>query len=184
MNTKNNRQFKDSAARMENALLELLRDKPFEKITVRLICERAGVNRSTFYAHYSDIFDMIQQMEIHLRKDLMRSYPQPGRTVPFSQESFIPFLKFIRRHEDFYRIALKTRRDCPIKQGIDSLWNQIIKPRCTASGILSENEMMFYFAGFQAGFTVILRRWVDCGCKESEHEIARIIHNFVPFILK
>lgn len=59
MNRKNNKQYQDSAARMERAVLELMNQTPFEKITVRLICESAGVNRSTFYAHYTDICDMI-----------------------------------------------------------------------------------------------------------------------------
>ena len=59
MNRKNNKQFKSSDMRMKGAMLELMNTTPFEKITVRLICEKAKVNRSTFYAHYMDIYDMI-----------------------------------------------------------------------------------------------------------------------------
>lgn len=55
MNRKNNRQYKGSDVRMKQAMLELMNLLPFDKITVRLICEKAEVNRSTFYAHYSDI---------------------------------------------------------------------------------------------------------------------------------
>lgn len=182
MNRKNNKQFQASAIRMEQAMLELMNQTPFEKITVRLICERAGVNRSTFYAHYTDIYDMIEQMETNLQKELMNGYPSPGSVTPLSLESFIPFLKFIRKHVVFYRIALKTRREFPLKQGFEPLWNQVIKPICLKAGITSENEMLFYFVGFQAGFTMILKYWVDQGCKESEKTIAQIIQNTIPSV--
>ena len=184
MNKKNNRQYQGSAVRMEVALLELMNQFPFEKITVKTICDRAGVNRSTFYAHYTDIYDMIEQMENNLRKELMEGYPVPGKVKPLSVESFLPFLVFIRNHRDFYRIALKTRREFPIKQGFEPLWNQIIKPLCLKAGIMSEKEMMFYWIGFQAGFTMILKYWVENDCKESAEQLAEIIHNVIPAVWK
>lgn len=182
MNKKNNKQFQGSAVRMEQAMLELMNCFPFEKITVKTICDRAGVNRSTFYTHYSDIYDMIEQMENNLRKKLMERYPVPGSVKPLSVESFLPFLIFIREHKDFYRIALKTRREFPIKQGFESLWNQIIKPLCLKAGITSEKEMMFYWIGFQAGFTMILRYWVENDCTESVEQLAEIIHHVIPAV--
>ena len=62
------------------------------------------------------------------------------------------------------------------------MWNQIIKPKCIAAGITSESEMLYYFVYFQAGFTMVLRRWVDTGCQESEEAVARIIENCIPAI--
>lgn len=184
MNIKNNKQYQDSAARMEQTMLEVMNTMPLEKITVRLICEKAGVNRSTFYAHYTDIYDMIEQMETNLQKSLMNDYPAPGSVTPFSLESFIPFLKFIRKHKDFYHVALKTRREFPLKQGYTPLWEQVIKPLCSHAGITSESEMLYYFIGFQAGFTMILKHWVEQDCIEDEEKIAQIIQNTIPSVLK
>lgn len=184
MNKKNNKQFRSSDIRMKQAMLELMNTTPFDKITVRLVCERAAVNRSTFYAHYTDICDMIKQMETNLHKDLMNGYPVPGDVTPFSLESFIPFLEFIRKHMDFYRVALKARHEFPIKKGYKTLWEQIIKPLCSKAGITSESEMMFYFIGFQASFTMILKYWVEQGCTEDERMVAQIIVNTMPTVFK
>ncbi len=104
--------------------------------------------------------------------------------MPLSQESFIIFLKFIREHRDFYQVALKARRDFPLRQGFDPLWEQIIKPLCIKTGITSKSEMMFYFVGFQAGFTMILKRWVEQGCAETEEKIAQIIEAIIPSVWK
>lgn len=184
MNKKNNKQFQSSDVRMKQAMLELMNTTAFDKITVRLICAKAGVNRSTFYAHYSDIYDMIKQMETNLQKKLLDSYRASEKVIPLSPESFLLFLRFIREHRDFYRIALKARQEFPLKQGFEPLWEQIVKPLCLRAGIRSESEMMFYFVGFQAAFTMILKRWVELGCEEGEEKIAQIIQNILPSIWK
>ena len=41
-----------------NTLLELLKEQPFEKIKVSNICQRARINRSTFYSHYNDKYEL------------------------------------------------------------------------------------------------------------------------------
>ena len=50
-----------TARRMDEALMELLDTKPFEFITVKEICARAGVNRSTFYLHYETVGDLLAE---------------------------------------------------------------------------------------------------------------------------
>ena len=42
---------------IKNAFIELRSKKPLEKITVKELCESARINKSTFYAHYKDIYD-------------------------------------------------------------------------------------------------------------------------------
>lgn len=182
MNRRNNRQYRGSAERMEGAMLELMNAMPFEKITVRLICQRAGVNRSTFYAHYEDIYAMIRQMEEKLREGLMACYSHPGETEPLSRESFLPFLGFLRAHQSFYRVALKTRREFPLRQGYVPLWEQLIRPLCLRAGITEEAEMLYYWVGFQAGFTMVVRRWVEQGCLEQEEQMARVLRDLVPSV--
>ena len=56
MNRSESRYFA-TAARMDEAFLTLLAKKDFEYITVKEICEVAGVNRSTFYLHYETMSD-------------------------------------------------------------------------------------------------------------------------------
>ena len=48
---------------MQDALIELLRDQPLGSITVKALCERADVNRSTFYAHYASIEELLHDIE-------------------------------------------------------------------------------------------------------------------------
>ena len=47
---------------IRTALLELLREKKLEKITVTDIVKRADINRSTFYAHYPDVLGLLEEL--------------------------------------------------------------------------------------------------------------------------
>jgi AcrR family transcriptional regulator len=48
---------------LRDSLVELMKDKPITKITIKELCENADVNRTTFYAHYRDQYDLLQQIE-------------------------------------------------------------------------------------------------------------------------
>ncbi|HAH60530.1 MAG TPA: TetR family transcriptional regulator, partial [Treponema sp.] len=48
---------------MQNALIELVEQKKFDEITISDICRLAGVNRSTFYAHYSNKVELLEEAE-------------------------------------------------------------------------------------------------------------------------
>ena len=160
MNTKNNQRFKDTEIRMQSVMLELMKHMEFEKITVKKICEKAQVNRSTFYAHFTDIYDMLDKMEQTLREELLLSYQNGNKeSYVFSEHSFLLFLEHIKKHKYFYKVNLQTRKSFPLKQGYEKLWD-IIEPRCKEVGIFEKEDILYYLINFQAGFTMTLKhRW-------------------------
>ena len=62
MNKSESKYF-NTAEKMDKAFLELLQRKDFSFITVKEICEKAGVNRSTFYLHYQDQSALLEDIE-------------------------------------------------------------------------------------------------------------------------
>ncbi len=48
---------------LNNAFIQLLEEKPFSKITVKEICERADINRSTYYAHYDNPYNQFESLK-------------------------------------------------------------------------------------------------------------------------
>ena len=51
-----------SKAILKNSLIKLLKERPLDKISVTLLCKTAGLNRSTFYAYYQDVQDLMDEM--------------------------------------------------------------------------------------------------------------------------
>lgn len=64
--------------KIKNAFWELYKVKPIERITVKEICDKSNYNRSTFYAHFKDIYDVLDNIEndiIIILKELAENNP-------------------------------------------------------------------------------------------------------------
>jgi len=77
MNKNESKYFK-SAGKMQSALISLLDKKDFELITIKEICETAGVNRSTFYLHYDNVNDLLQETVEAVYKDFFGRFDAEG----------------------------------------------------------------------------------------------------------
>lgn len=76
MNTKNNRRRRESIERIEKIFIELLQTKELHEITVSEICKRCELNRSTFYANYTDIYELADKIRESLEKEVNLLYEQ------------------------------------------------------------------------------------------------------------
>jgi AcrR family transcriptional regulator len=99
---------------LQQAFIELTVEKGFAELTVRDITERAMVNRSTFYRHYLDKYDLLEQYmnEIY---ELSEDQTDVGekREAPFDEgsEETLRLLKHIQAFADFYRAMFRAKAD-------------------------------------------------------------------------
>ena len=81
MDKSESRYFK-TALRMNEALISLLEVKDLEYISVKEICQKAGVNRSTFYLHYETVSDLVSETLETINEQFMAYFPQSaGETL-------------------------------------------------------------------------------------------------------
>lgn len=184
MNKKNNQRYRDMDIYMKAALLELMRERPFEKITVKSICERAGVNRGTFYSHYTDIYGMLEDAEDYLNKELILIADNWLQQYPNNQEKspFIPYLRYIKEHRYFYRISLANRKHLPVKKTFKPLWEQLVLPRFQKYEPMDETTLSYYFIAFEGSISMVLQHWIETDCQDSEETISAILRNCIPII--
>ena len=98
------RRVRKTRALLRRSLAELLCEKSIREITVKELVERADINHSTFYLHYSDVYDMMEKIENGLVDDiekLIEAHP----VSPFNEKSF-PFI------EDIFVILAENRDIC------------------------------------------------------------------------
>lgn len=97
---KNNRRVQFTRTALREALIDLLLEKPILSITVKDICARADINRSTFYLHYKDVTDLLRTTEDELIEHLRTHTPTPEREFRDPEEMqayFTQFLEMIKR---------------------------------------------------------------------------------------
>ena len=82
---------------IEKAFLELRSKMPLEKIKIKDLCTLACVNKSTFYAHYEDIYALSSRLEDKLIADILASVSavelHPVRTEALTRELFRAFVQ-------------------------------------------------------------------------------------------
>ena len=86
MNKSESKYF-NTAVKMDLALISLLKKKSLEYITVSEICEKAGVNRSTFYLHYENIGDLLEETTRYLFNDFLSLVP--SSTIIHSKYGYV-----------------------------------------------------------------------------------------------
>ena len=109
-----------TAVRMDRAFLELLEKKDFAYITVKEICQAAGVNRSTFYLHYETVADLLAESSQYIIRQFTESMPQdtvdfleklPTRPLDelylITPEYLAPYLNYIREHKRIFRTTIE-----------------------------------------------------------------------------
>ena len=95
-----------TAELMNHALLALLEKKDLEFITITEITKKAGVNRSTFYLHYDNIYELLEETIENLNKQFISSF---DLKAPFTNASkkdaflitdkyLIPYLNFVKQN--------------------------------------------------------------------------------------
>lgn len=81
---------------IKNAFLQLRTKKALEKITVKELCEKACINKSTFYAHYQDIYALSDAMEAEVVKNITGSFsisnPMTSDLAQFTKELTYAFV--------------------------------------------------------------------------------------------
>lgn len=83
---------------IKQAFFDLREQKPLEKIKIKELCERARINKSTFYAHYQDIYALANALEEEVISAILESLPTVeltdlrNQTVWLTQELFRAFV--------------------------------------------------------------------------------------------
>ena len=92
---------------LRDALVELIRERGYEKITIQDITSRATLNRATFYLHYRDKHDLLCQSSDDILKDLTESINLSfGGKEEFDFSSYQPHKNFIHLFE---QISLNSK---------------------------------------------------------------------------
>ncbi|GLV56823.1 TetR family transcriptional regulator [Dictyobacter sp. S3.2.2.5] len=90
------------------ALMAELSERPFEEITVKDICERAMVHRTTFYKHYEDKYALLEQGIRQMYETLLgEGHVPPSAFSPDGPPPyFIRLFEHVAQHQQFYRLML------------------------------------------------------------------------------
>lgn len=192
---KNESKYFNTAIRMDEALLSLLEKKDFAYITVKEICETAGVNRSTFYLHYENTSELlaetteyiidkhfsyygIRSSDIVGRIDGGAADRDPSSLIFVTEEYLTPYLSFIKDNRRIFKLAVRQFKVMRMDRVYKSMFEHVFEP-ILASFRVPEKERAYMMKFYLTGVFAIVMEWLEGDCGEDIDFMVKVINDCI-----
>lgn len=164
---------------------KLLEKKELKEISVQELTDLADLNRTTFYLHYKDIYDLQRQIEddtIGEITTILNEYmPTPDARDPYPL--FVALLNYCRNNESLCRMLLSKNSGPGFLDKICAMVEQI----CVQSWFKMFNngghdERLSYYSLYTVrGYVAVISKWVASGMRLPPEELAKMMENIVLY---
>ena len=186
MNKSESKYF-NTAKRMDEALIILLEKKDFEYITIKEICDVAGVNRSTFYLHYENTSDLLRETVRYILDKHFSYYSVDvnGITEKFAScqtkdlifvttEYLTPYLTFIKENQRIFKVAIRRFETMNMGDVYGKMFTHIFNPILERFRV-PEHDRRYVMKFYLTGIFAIVMEWIDSDCAENIDCVMKII---------
>lgn len=167
-----NRRIRMTKMLIKDALLRVMKNTPFEKISVTQICAEADVNRSTFYAHYADTRQVLNDIESELLEHI--PVPPDGDAI-YSERVFLDmltvFFSYIKKNSEMFELLMGAGSDNFSRILIRNVFERYTENKLIADSDLARYGYVFIINGV-IGLTV---EWIETGFPFSDEQFAKMV---------
>lgn len=183
---KNESKYYNTACLMDEALILLLEKKDYSFITIKEICEKAGVNRSTFYLHYDTIDDLLSECVEYVGKKIRSKYNnkiinkqiikdcQIEDLLLITPDYLLPYLEFLKENKAIYKIAYSQPNVLKEKHVVNHLHKTVFEPILDRF-LVPKNEQRYIMSFYLSGISAVMIEWIKNDCKEDMQTILKIL---------
>ena len=154
---------------LKTSLLEMLREKSIHKISVRELCQNAGVNRSTFYKYYESPYALMSELCSEIYENVVENFPP---TISIAKE-LEKLLCYYNKNLAISRLLLNNNLDSTLQQRLfDTIYQNA---RTAYQKDMTDTRFDYVFKYCHAGAQAIVRHWLNKEERESPAEIALLL---------
>jgi AcrR family transcriptional regulator len=176
---------------LRDSLVELMKGKSILRISIREICETAGVSRSTFYTYYKDQYELLEQMEEETLvgfDKVIKKY-NPSGVMPTAKE-LIALLEDVLRYVTGNHNSIQVLLSENGESGFQKKFAKFLTDRIQQSGntgqtkTLPEEQTLNYCSVFMRdGCTAILQEWLKNDMDMDIRDMAKLLARLVRGVL-
>ena len=157
---------------IDDALLELLEEKPIGEIGVTQLCERADINRNTFYSHYGTPQDVLNHLEEKILSQIGSALSPSSDSVEATETT----LRVLKENSRLAKVLLSDHVDGHFSDTLFQATTSRSLQIASRQASRLSHEYQLLLADFSnAGGAAIVRRWALNGMQEPPEDIARFI---------
>ena len=183
---------------IRQCLTELLKTKRIQDITVREISEKADINRGTFYLHYRDIFDLMEQIENELLEELedVLNHFKASDLLSNPALVFTRVFQLVKENTDMVSILIGQNGDINFVNRLKDIvrekclkdWMELFRPgagggrqtsRSSQNTLLDDSAFEAYYSFTVTGCIGLVQYWLDSGLKETPEQLASLVEQII-----
>ncbi len=190
MKNSNDLRVRRTRTLLTQALLSLMKKKPFEKITITDICEKAMVHRTTFYAHFEDKYDLLRQT--------MSQFEEPFDSLEIKELSFDGYknyymdvaeniFKYVFENRDMFKLLIeKNKHESFISFFRKSLTEKLEEEltRCQKSGIDIGVPIPVLANLYMGGGISVMLWWIENDIPCSSEKLIEYLDAIIQPVLR
>ncbi len=175
---------------IRNAFLDLLKKKKIQDITIKELCEHAGINRGTFYSHFTDIYDLRNQIEDEMAQEVQKAmepllHANQNALTPITVTAGI--FECLKNNSDLCVVTLGEFGDKAFLYRIINMGRQLcMETYSQYYQHASPTEIEYFYAFISAGCIGLMQKWLENGMTIRSEELAKmtesIIKNGIGFL--
>ena len=175
---KQNRKTKYTQTALKDSLIDLLKKKPISQITIKELCENADINRTTFYAHYADQYQLLKSIEdetLSWVKETIANFSGKTDKKDFIQNIEKVF-EYLIENKNHIQVLMSEQGDIDFQRTLLT----VIYGQCgiwlakDMNADISQSELYFVFS--VNGSVGLIQHWLKTGLKETAREMSEIIY--------
>ena len=177
--TKTDRRVMYTKMFLKESLLELMKEKPVDKITPTELCRKANINRNTFYSHYYTPRDVLSEIETEFSTQIIDSLQNQFTSEDIAISDMLnEICRIIYEKQDFCKILLSENGDAAFFETIINMGKGVILQGWRNQGVsLSDEKMEMFFSYIVNGSVALIRKWAASDMKNSPREVAELIQH-------
>lgn len=177
LETKADRRIRITKRMLHETLIELLQTQRISDLSVKKICEAADLNRSTFYAHYQNPMELLQEIEDETYEQLNQYIIEKthGNSEATHRTTMTHAMEYVKENPELFKVLLGTNGSGRFLQDILSLTGDFSNKQKGQKQSKNHYIQLYYMAGWVA----VVEDWLNNGCLESPQEISTIVAKLI-----
>lgn len=188
---KNESKYFNTAIKMDEALITLLEKEDFEYITIKEICDTAGVNRSTFYLHYENTSDLLKETTRYIIDKHLEYYEIDKQRISINfetckreellfitEEYLMPYLTFVKDNQRLFKVSIKNFNSLNMDGVYGRMFEHIFNPILERFHV-PEKERVYAMKFYLTGVFSIVMEWLDKNCSDGMDTVINVITDCV-----
>lgn len=188
MAAKVDRRVRKTRAQLRAGLARLMQKKNIREITVTELVDEVDINRSTFYLHYEDIYQMLESIEQEIMEEIRLSITsnpiEPLTSTDKAQSFLVHIFTYLEENREICKALLGPHGDMAFVEQTEKLVAETVFESLTNQFPKTTPDLLYTYSFCLTGLVGMLKSWLSAESPELPQYMADLTHKLFTNITR